>query len=506
MFYAEQEELLLGIVGTGLMGRGIAQIAVLAGIQVRLYDSREGSVNEAVEALIETFTMLVSKGRLTKSDAEISLQRLQPLVTLEGLAGCHCVIEAVVENLDVKKKLFVSLEEIVASDTVLASNTSSLSISAIAADCHHPGRVAGLHFFSPVPLMKLAEVIQGARTDEAVMEALSSLIQRMGHKPVRAKDTPGFIVNHAGRGYLTEALCILGEQVTDVVSVDRILRSAVGFRLGPFELLDLTGLDVSHPVMEAIYDQYYQEPRYRPSQITKQRLAAGLLGRKTGHGFYVYKEGRAQLPDITAAPQPGATPVWISRRDPHLCDWLSQRLNASGIPLDTGVSPAAESVCLVLPLGQDATTAALAEGLDPQRTLALDPLFIERHATLMSTPVTRKEFRDTAWGALAATGVGVSLINDSPGFVTQRVLAMIVNIGCDMAQQKIATPDDIDQAVILGLAYPQGPLALGDWIGPERVLAILEGLNDYYCDPRYRPSPWLIRRTRLGMSLLTQAY
>lgn len=504
MFDAQQKDLILGIVGAGLMGRGIAQIAALAGVEVRLHDSREGAAGEAVEALQETFAMLVGKGRLREVDAAASLRRLKPQASLEGLAGCHCVIEAVVENLEVKQALFRSLEAIVAPDCVLASNTSSFSISAIAANCLNPERVAGLHFFSPVPLMKLAEVIKGARTQESVSIALTALVRRMGHQPVRASDTPGFIVNHAGRGYLTEALRLLGEQVADVATIDRILRSALGFRLGPFELLDLTGLDVSHPVMETIYDQYYQEPRYRPSPITRQRLTAGLLGRKTGQGFYTYAEGKAQLAPPALPPDVDRTPVWISRRDPGVHAWLSRSFQAAGIPLDTAFLPGAEAVCLVLPWGQDATTACLAEGLDPQRTLALDPLFINRHATLMRTPLTTDAARQSAWAALAAAGMEVSLVEDSAGFVTQRVLAMIVNIACDMAQQQVATPGDIDAAVTLGLAYPQGPLALGDTMGPQRVLAILDGLHDFYRDPRYRPSPWLIRRARLGVSLLTQ--
>lgn len=506
MFDAQQKDLILGVVGTGLMGRGIAQIAALAGLEVRLFDSREDAARDAVKALQSTFDMLVDKGRLAEDDAIVAAQRLQPLSSLAEMAGCHCVIEAIVEKLDAKKALFASLEKIVDKDCVLASNTSSLSISAIAAGCGHPERVAGLHFFSPVPLMKLAEVIQGVRTRESVLIALTALVERMGHQPVRASDTPGFIVNHAGRGYLTEALRLLSEQVAEVATIDRVLRAAVGFRLGPFELLDLTGLDVSHPVMEAIYEQYYQEPRYRPAPITRQRYMAGLLGRKSGEGFYVYTDGKAERPELPAPPAPASTPIWISRSNLEAADWLSQRLSAAGIPVDSAKQPQAESVCLVLPMGEDATSMGLAEGLDPQRTLALDPLFLERHATLMSTPVTHAEACEVAWAALAATGLEVSLIEDSPGFVTQRVVAMIVNIGCDMAQQKIATPEDIDKAVTLGLAYPQGPLALGDAIGAQRVLTILERLCDYYRDPRYRPSPWLIRRARLGVSLLTHAH
>src|SRR6266581_3778672 len=249
---------------------------------------------------------------------------------------------------------------------------------------------------------------------------------RCGHKPVRAKDTPGFIVNHAGRGYGTEALRILGEGIAEFHEVDRILRDCAGFRLGPFELFDLTGLDVSHPVMESIYRQYYEEPRYRPSPLTGQRVAAGLLGRKSGTGFYRYENGRQE--EIPEPPAPAAKPtrVWISPID--LGVELSKCVANLDVEIDGDRRPGRESLCLVAP---------------------------------------------------------------------------IVNIACDIAQQRIASPADIDLAVTLGLGYPQGPLAWGDAIGGGTILGILEGLHDFYQDPRYRPSPWLKRRAMLGVSLLS---
>jgi 3-hydroxybutyryl-CoA dehydrogenase len=318
---------------------------------------------------------------------------------------------------------------------------------------------------------------------------------------VRAKDTPGFIVNHAGRGYGTEALRILGEGIAEFHDVDRILRDCAGFRLGPFELLDLTGLDVSHPVMESIYRQYYEEPRYRPSPITGQRVDAGLLGRKSGRGFYRHENGKQE--EISEPPPPTARPesVWVSRAG--LGAKLADLVVKLGARLDTGARPAPESLCLVAPLGRDATTAALDEGIDPTRTLAVDCLFpLDKRRTLMTTPVTLPAMSNAARGLLSSDGVPASVIRDSPGFVAQRVIAQVVNIACDIAQQRIASPADIDAAVTLGLAYPRGPLAWGDAIGSEAILAILEALHDFYGDPRYRASPWLRRRARLGVSLL----
>ncbi|MGJ7916572.1 3-hydroxyacyl-CoA dehydrogenase [Massilia sp. LXY-6] len=502
----EQPADLIGIVGCGLMGRGIAQIAIQGGLPVILHDSRPGAAEEARAAIIATLQKLADKGKIGAQDALDAGARLSAAASLDQLAPCSTVVEAIVENLDAKQALFRQLEDVVSADCILATNTSSLSVTSIAAVCKAPGRVAGFHFFSPVPLMKIVEVIAGPLTDAGVPERLTATARRMGHAPVRASDTPGFIVNHAGRGYLTESLRILGENIAPHPELDRILRDAAGFRMGPFELLDLTGLDVSQPVMESIYGQYYQEPRFRPSPIARQRLAAGLLGRKSGRGFYVYQDGRKQEATRIPVPPRGEAAVWLSAADAAAwpaVDRLLDTLAASGFQRDRGERPAGSSLCLVLPLGQDATSLAVAARLDPARTVALDPLFTAGRRTLMTTPVTSAAFRDAAHALFAADGTPVSVIRDSAGLVCQRVLATIVNIGADIAQQGIASPEDIDKAVTLGLGYPKGPLALGDALGAATVLRILDGLFDFYRDPRYRPSPWLKRRAMLGVSLLT---
>ncbi|WP_164013395.1 3-hydroxyacyl-CoA dehydrogenase [Pyxidicoccus trucidator] len=494
----------LGIVGTGTMGRGIAQLAAQAGISVRLLDSRLNAAEEARTGVGATLDSLAAKGRLSAEEARAATARLQPIQSEAGLAGCHVVVEAIVEDLRAKQELFTRLEPIVGPGCLLATNTSSLSVTAIAAACERPGRVGGFHFFNPVPLMKVVEVIEGARTEPWVGEALVSLAHRLGHRPVRASDTPGFIVNHAGRGFGTEALRILQDGIASFDEVDRILRDAAGFRMGPFELLDLTGLDVSHPVMESVYEQFYQEPRFRPSYVLRRRLAAGLLGRKTGRGFYVHEGGKQQPVPAPPVPQGERRPVWVGAEEAGWTEALRNVVGAAGLPLDSGARPGPESLCLVAPLGHDATTTALALELDAERTVAVDLLLgPERRRTVMTTPVTRPAFLDSAWALLAADGTAVSRIHDSPGFVSQRVLATIVNIACDLAQQRIASPEDIDAAVTLGLGYPRGPLAWGDALGPRRLLKVLEALHAATGDARYRTSPWLSRRARLGVSLLT---
>jgi 3-hydroxybutyryl-CoA dehydrogenase len=496
MLDVSRSDLVAGVAGSGTMGRGIVQVLAQCGARTIVYDAQPGAAEKAKAAIAQALAKLAEKGRLSASEVQGTLGRIEITSTLQGLAPCHVVVEAIVEVLDEKRKLFGALEEIVSESCILASNTSSLSVTAMAAVCKRPGRVAGYHFFNPVPVLKIVEVVDGVRTEAWVTEALSALAKRFGHTPVRCGDTPGFIVNHAGRAFVPESLRVLTEGIADFATIDRILVDAAGFRLGPFALMDLVGLDIAHGVMKSMYQQYYEEPKYRPAFLAEARVAAGLLGRKSGRGWYAYgKDGATQAVPEEKPPARGRASVWCV---PELKDLLAK------LDADLVNTPSDAAVCLVAPLGHDATTTALRLGLDPARTLAVDPLFgFAKRRTLMSTPVTRPQAREAAHALLASDGVPVSVINDSPGFVAQRVVAHIVNVGCDIVQMRIASPEDLDRAVTLGLGYPRGPLAMGDALGPAKVLAILEGLYDFYKEPRYRPSPWLLRRARLATSLLT---
>jgi len=495
----------VGVVGAGAMGRGIAQIAAQAGSQVTLFDTQDGAVEQARAAIGAQWDKLQEKGKLDAATAQACKDRLGGAAALAGLAACDLVIEAVVERLDVKKSLFAELEGVVGESAVLVTNTSSLSVTAIAAGLKRPRNFAGYHFFNPVPLMRLVEVIPGLRTDPGICTRLSEYARQMGHTPVLASDTPGFIVNHAGRGYNTEALRIVGEGIADFATIDRILKDQVGFRLGPFELMDLTGLDVSHPVMESIYNQYYGEPRYRPSVIAAQRVAGGVFGRKTSGGFYSYVDGAAQVPAEPPVPQVDELPpVWVSTRATRRAE-LYQLLKDLGATVETGQSPSPQALTLVAPLGFDVTTVAVVERLDPARTVGIDLLMDDKatkRRVLATNPATRTDMRDAAHALFARDGKAVSVIRDSGGFVTQRVLAAIVNIASDICQQRICTPKDLETAVTLGLGYPAGPLALGDRCGPANVLEVLFNMQTVYGDTRYRPSPWLRRRGAIGLSLL----
>ncbi|WP_397448789.1 3-hydroxyacyl-CoA dehydrogenase [Pseudomonas sp. NA-150] len=498
---------IMGLVGTGVMGAGIAQIAAQAGVQVRLFDARDGAAQVARDNLGRTFATLVGKGKISQQAMDDALHNLQVISAVEELAGCDLVVEAIVENLEVKRSLIAQLEAVVSTACILASNTSSLSVTAIAAGSQRPQRIAGFHFFNPVPLMRIVEVIEGLATEASVGDRLLAFAQRIGHRGVRAKDTPGFIVNHAGRAYGTEALKMLDEGVSSKGEIDRILRDGAGFRMGPLELMDLTGLDVSHPVMESIFTQYYNEPRYKPSPLTRRMLVGGHLGRKVNQGFYRYENGqRVDTPEPQAVPSGvQLPPVWIAAENADDHQRLSELLIALGADLEHGEQPSAAALCLLAPYGRDATSAALHFGTDPQRTVCIDLLTdLARQRTLMLTPATDTTLRDAAHALFARDGVGVSVINDSVGFVAQRTLAMVVNLGCDIAQQRIASVDDIDQAVHLGLGYPHGPLTWGDQLGAQRILLILQRMSELTADPRYRPSPWLRRRAALGLSLCHQ--
>jgi 3-hydroxybutyryl-CoA dehydrogenase len=494
----------VGVIGTGAMGTGIAQLAAQAGSTVLLHDSRSGAAASAAIAIAKQWERLCTKGRLQEAQADAYKASLYAVDSIQALRECDLIIEAVAERIEVKKALFAEVETFVRTTTVLATNTSSLSVTSIAAGLAHPERVAGYHFFNPPPLMKVAEIVAGLKTSPAVCGVLAEYTRQMGHTPVRAQDTPGFIVNHAGRGYGTEALRIVSEGIADFETVDRILRDQVGFKLGPFELMDLTGLDVSHPVMDSIYHQYFEEARYRPSVITAQRLAAGLLGRKTSEGFYSYREGIQQTTPDTPPPEVSEMPpVWVSPRASRRSELL-QLLKNLGARVETGQSASPLALVLVAPLGFDITTVAVVERLDPARTVGIDLLIDDaatRRRVLATSPATRTDMREAAHALFARDGKPVSVIRDSGGFVTQRVVATIVNIASDICQQGICTPHDLELAVTLGLGYPLGPLAMGDRYGPTNVLEVLFNMQTVYGDPRYRPSPWLRRRGAIGLSL-----
>ena len=504
-FNANRSDLTIGVLGTGAMGRGIVQVAAAGGIHVLMMDTRAGAAEEARDFITKMLTRAAEKGSMSQSDAAAATARIRIVNALADFKPCHVVIEAVAENLEVKRQVFGELENIVVPDCILATNTSSLSVTTIAAKLKTPQRFAGFHFFNPVPLMRLVEVISGLQTEEWVCDALTAVGKRMTREPVRCTDAPGFLVNQVGRGFTLEAAHLVHEGISNFADVDRVMRDVCGFRMGPFELMDLTGLDVTQPASELIYDQFFQEPRYRPNLIMRARYEAGVLGRKTKNGFYSYdSEMKPQTTPEAPAPKARPDSVWLSPAEPAGHAALAELLMKLGATIESGAKPGSRALCLVTPIGDDATTCAVAQGLDPRRTVAVDTLFpLVKRRTMMPTPITDAAYRDAAHGLLASDGVAVTVCRDSPGFIAQRIVAMIVNIGCSIAQSRTAAPADIDKAVTLGLNYPSGPFKFADTIGVERIHRVLSAMYRIYGDPRYRPNIWLTRRAALGVSALT---
>ena len=496
----QKQDLKIGIVGAGAMGRGIAQVSATGGMLVYIYDAADGAAATAKDFITSMINRSVEKGRMEKSEGDAAIERLHVADSINGLSECDLVVEAIVENIDIKQKVFQQLENVVGPDTIIASNTSSIRISSIASACTHRGRIAGLHFFNPVPLMKLVEVINGTDTSEDVTKALEIIGKRMGRVPVVVKDAPGFLVNLGGRAYTTEALRIVSEGVATPFQVDAIMREACGFRMGPFELIDLTGIDVNFPVSQIIYNGYFQDKRLSTYPLHESMMEAGRLGKKTKAGFYEYTEDSMIIrpeveEEITASP---ARRVVLAEPSAAL-DGLLRDLGVSVLSEDDGASP-----ILADPIGEDCTALCARLGLDPKRLVAIDThTGVFSRATIMAAPGANEEIVQSVMAMLSEISGGVTRIKDNPGFVAQRIRAMIANLGCEMAQIGVATPEDIDKGMKLGLNYPLGSVELAENMGTQNCFHILEKLQEITGEDRYRPSQWLRRRALLNLPIHT---
>ena len=493
----------IGVVGAGAMGAGIAQSALTAGLNVILHDSSAPALAKARSEIHSRIARLVEKGQITATASAEAEGRLTLAQRLQELAPAQIVIEAIIEQLEPKQRLFTALEDVVAAGTVLATNTSSLPVAAIARPCRHRERVCGLHFFNPVPLMRLVEVIRAADTSEGTMRRALELADRLGKTAVRVKDVPGFLVNLLGRAYLTEALHIQHEGVASVATIDRIMREAAGFRMGPFELMDLTGIDVNFPATRVVYEGFQHDPRLRTTVLHESLFMAGQLGRKSGRGFHDYSERK---PDSAVSGGEDPAPESVTGPPPTVCiaeeaqelGWASQR----GLRL---VAADQAEVILVSPApGEDAATAAARLRLDPARMVAVDLLGLEKSFVTLMAPVGGDGAARKLGAFLRSTGLSVAVIRDSPGFVAARILAMVVNLACEVAQIGIGTPEDVDVAMRLAQNYPRGPFEWGEWLGAQRVHDMLRRIQEITGSDRYRPSLWLRRRALLALPLRTR--
>lgn len=489
----------LGVIGAGAMGAGIAQSALTAGLRVILYDSSRAALAKARAEVQARIARQAEKGQITAEAVADAERRLTLAERAQELAPAQIVIEAIVEELEAKQRLFSLLEEIVPADTVLATNTSSLRVAAIARVCRHRERICGIHFFNPVPLMRLVEVVRAADTSERTMQRALALAERLGKTAVRVKDVPGFLVNLLGRAYTTEALQIEHEGVAPVATIDRIMREAAGFRMGPFELMDLTGIDVNFPATRTVYEGFQHDPRLKTTVLHESLFMAGQLGRKSGRGFHDYREGAGlALASESEPPGAGAAPgaaiaAWIAE-DARGFELLTER----GVKL-VGADQA--EVILVSPAGEDAATAAARLRLEPARVVAVDFLGREKRFLTLMSPVGGQGAAQRLGAFLRGRGLAVAVIRDSPGFVAPRILAMVVNLACEIAQIGIGAPEDIDVAMRLAQNYPRGPFEWGEWLGARRVHELLRQIQEITGSDRYRPSLWLRRRALLGLPL-----
>ncbi|WP_252108282.1 MULTISPECIES: 3-hydroxyacyl-CoA dehydrogenase PaaH [unclassified Halomonas] len=497
----------IGVIGAGAMGAGIAQVAAQAGHAVRLYDNQPGAAKAGIDNIRRQLDKRVAKGKMRQGDVDDVMARLQPTDTLEALGDSRLIVEAIVENLEVKRQVLAQLEAICSPDTLLASNTSSLSITSIAANLEHPERVAGMHFFNPAPVMKLVEVVSGLATAAEATETLYDTAVAWGKVAVHARSTPGFIVNRVARPFYAEALRLLQEGASDAATLDALMRQAGGFRMGPFELMDLIGHDVNYAVTRSVFDAYYGDTRFEPSLVQHALMEANHLGRKTGQGFFDYPGEGADTPQPSfAAADSAPLPPLVVQGDAGLFAPLLARAQDAGIAVvyraslqpDGATRLYLGDLALALSDGRCAAERALDEGLD---ALVLFDLCLDYRSAsaiaLAASHATSGEARQLATTLFQRLGMDVAWLTDTPGLVVLRTVSMLANEAADAVLQGVCSVKDGDLAMQAGVNYPQGPLRWADSLGLPFIHRTLTHLQQSYGEERYRCS-FLLRRKALS--------
>ncbi len=435
----------VGVAGAGTMGAGIAQLACLGGYETLLFDPDDAALERGLERLRGDLARGAERGRWTAAEAEAATARLAPAPELADLGGCELVIEAAPERLELKRELFAGLEAACDADAVLATNTSSLSVTAIAAEAERPERICGMHFFNPPPLMRLVEIIAGDASAPEALAAATEVAERMGRTPVRARDGIGFLANRGARPFSLEALRLYGERIADPDQIDRIVRIGGGYRMGPFELQDLIGIDVNLAVAKSFYEQSFGEPRWRPHPLQQRMVDSGRLGRKTGAGWYRYDDGPHRPDD----PPPLDAPERFERQ------------------------PQVEAKV---------------------RWVALPDLERSRVVEIARLPSTTPEELAAAGRYFTALGKHVECTpGDAPGLVLGRIVCQLVNEACFAVGEGVGSAEDLDTALRLGFNHPRGPFEWLREVGPGSVLATLDALADELGEDRYRAAPHLRR-------------
>ncbi|MFJ8541618.1 3-hydroxyacyl-CoA dehydrogenase [Streptomyces sp. NPDC093586] len=478
----------VAVVGTGTMGQGIAQVALVAGHPVRLYDAVPGRARDAADAIGARLDRLVEKERLTATDRDAARARLTPAGTLAELAGCALVVEAVVERLDVKQELFRALEDVVGDDCLLATNTSSLSVTAIGGALRVPGRFVGLHFFNPAPLLPLVEVVSGSATDATSATRAYETARAWGKTPVACADTPGFIVNRIARPFYAEAFAVFEDQGADPATIDAVLRESGGFRMGAFELTDLIGQDVNESVTHSVWQAFFQDVRFTPSLAQRRLVESGRLGRKSGQGWYDYRDG-AERPDPHTAEPAGAPAYVVVEGDLAPASELVEMIREAGI--EVRQEDERDGTRIVLPGGGRLVLADGRTSVEFRDVVHFDLALDYRTATRVALSHSQDTSRRTvaeATGLFQALGKKVSVIGDVPGMIVARTVARIIDLAVEAVAKGVADEEDVDTAMRLGVNYPLGPLEWSRRLGGDWARAVLGNLHECVPTGRYAPS------------------
>jgi 3-hydroxybutyryl-CoA dehydrogenase len=509
----------IGVIGAGTMGAGIAQLAAQAGARTFLHDPVAEALERGIETIVTGLARSVQRGRLAASEASAIRGRVEPVAELEALAPCGIVIEAAPERLELKLELYRALAAVVDERCVLATNTSSLSVTEIAAHVPRPERVVGLHFFNPAPVMRLVEVVAGELSAEEPLAVAREVGEAMGKRVIDAADVAGFLVNRCNRPFSLESLRLLGERVASVEQIDRIARLGGGFRMGPFELMDLVGIETNHAVAESFHRASYGEPRYQPSPLQARMVAAGRLGRKSGAGWYDYAQGATDYrpPD----PEPlapgggdgrvvellGELPVAERLREAARAAGFTVSANAGGkawLSLDCGPARAAPAGGASSPRARLLSDGSLVVS-DPEAVGFHLVAPLGRLVELTRTPLSAAPALERAGEFFAAIGMLTELVGDAPGLVLGRIVAQLVNEAAFLIGEGNGTAEDVDAGMELGLNHPRGPVAWSRALGIDHVVAILDALHRERGEPRYRVAPLLRRLHALGAPALDAA-
>lgn len=478
----------IAVVGAGTMGAGIARVAAAAGHRVSLYDTREGAAARAIDAIRTDLDRQVERGKVTRGDAEALLDRLHAALHLDVMGRAKLAIEAIVEDRAAKIALFRELEQLVADDAILATNTSSISVNAIGGALKHPARCVGMHFFNPAHLMPLVEVVAPLTASEEAIETVMATARAWGKRPIRVTSSPGFVVNRVARPYYAEALRTRSEFFSGVAEIDAAMTESGGFRMGPFRLMDMIGNDVNYAVTRSVFEAFAYDRRFAPSLLQEELVDAGRLGRKTGRGYYDY--GHAAVDPHAAEAVPGPPPrAVVAYGDLGVAAPLIALARARGIAVDERASedPRIEVEGVTLKL----TDGALATEHDRVRPTVLFDLALDYERCpriVIAAGIDDAQARSAvAAGFFQALGKRVTPIGDIPGLIVMRTVAAIANEASTMLGGALGD-ETIDLAMTLGVSYPLGPLAWGARIGLPHVLAVLENLCRLLGPDRYRPA------------------